>query len=98
VLDQVGIAMITKASRELPDDARGPLGLTQQQTSGVRRDLAAVKTGHHLTPTQALETERKLVTLCRHKGCLPARHKSLFTKALCHRVQPFSISSVRNAG
>jgi hypothetical protein len=46
--------------------------LAQQQQAAVRTYPAAIKAGHHLTPTKTLEFELACLTLCLHRPALPA--------------------------
>jgi hypothetical protein len=48
-LDESRIAIISKTRRESPDDSRPLLHLSQQQPTGVSRDVAAVKVTYHFS-------------------------------------------------
>jgi hypothetical protein len=57
VFDQVGIAVIVKASGQLPQDAQLPLDLAQQQAPGVRGDPPTVKSSHHIAVRKGVKSE-----------------------------------------
>jgi hypothetical protein len=76
VLDQLLRTMIAEAGGEPADQPNGPVGLRQQQRTGVRRDPTAAEVGHHLAALDPSEIERILDTLCRHRGSPPLSRKS----------------------
>jgi hypothetical protein len=47
VLDQLGAAMVGKATGQPVDQADGRIGLAQQQGAGIAADRAAVKRGYN---------------------------------------------------
>src|SRR5206468_3708129 len=83
VLDGLRVAMVDKASRELPHDLRPSLHPPQQHPTSVRRDRSPIEPGHHLTSTLGVKPEGFLDTLCRHRAVLLFRQQSCSPSALC---------------
>ena len=67
VLDQFRRAAVGKTRGKPIDQPDRPVRRPQQQGSGIRGDLAAVKPGHHRTPLDACKTEQIRATLCLHR-------------------------------
>ena len=64
VFDQVGIAVIGKVSGKSPQNAGPRFFLPQEQTSCIRGDGPAIKSGGDRTVPQGLEIELSYATLC----------------------------------
>jgi hypothetical protein len=98
MLDQLFITMVGKTLGQLANDARVLLNFSQQQPPRIGGDRSAIKAGHHLPPTKALETKRLLGTLCLHRLSPCYWHKCASQTYLCQRRQPIAIAVVRIAG
>ena len=98
VLDQLGGPAITKAGGEPGHQANRPIGRAEQQCSGVRRNRAAIKPGHHLPPRDGCKTKPVTATLCRHRGAPLHRDKALSQKNYRRFRAPMHLPAVRNAG
>ena len=90
--------MVPKAGRELGDDPRALLHLTQQQTAGVRGDRPAIKLTPHFASKQGVKLQGFLVTLCRQKAVLLLGRKFFSPQHLCHEVTAFFNFFVRYPG
>jgi hypothetical protein len=91
VLDGVGVAVVGKAGRQLPQGAGQALGLAQQQAAAVGGDGAAVETADHGTRAQGLENEVAAGTLCRHEAVSPGWQRGCCANSLFQREQPLAI-------
>jgi hypothetical protein len=60
--------VVGETGRKLGRDPGRFLSLPQQQSAGIRGDLAPFETGHHLAAEKGLEIERRMRTLCRHRA------------------------------
>jgi hypothetical protein len=87
---------IIKAGSEPLGQTDRPIGRAQQQPAGVRRDLAAIKGGHHLAALDHFITEQVAVTLCRHRGTPLRQLKSLWQKSYARFRAPMHLLPVRN--
>jgi hypothetical protein len=68
VLDLRLGSVVKETRREPCRQADRPIGGAEQQSAGIRGDLAAVERGHHLTALDHFITEQVAGTLCRHRG------------------------------
>jgi hypothetical protein len=59
---------VGEATGKAIDQPDCPITCPQQQSAGVRSDLAAIKCGHHRAPLDACKLEQLRATLCRHRG------------------------------
>ena len=98
VFDPFFVAMIGKTLSQLPDDARVLLDLSQQQTTGIRGDRAAVKPDRDSTAGEGLKIERLSLTLCGHWAASLLLDKCLSTKSLMPKAAALFHGAVRNAG
>src|SRR6266700_6584140 len=80
VLDQLGRARIAEADRKARDETDRLVGGAEQQRTAIRGDRAAVESAHNPASIHGSEIERILDTLCRHRGALLLRPKSLSQK------------------
>jgi hypothetical protein len=75
VLDSLGVAVVGKTGRQLPECPGQAFGLAQQQAAAVGGDRAAIKTADHGALAQGLKNEVGAVTRCSHKAVSPAWHR-----------------------
>ena len=68
VLDQIGPTTIAKAARKAIDKPHNTVRLSQQQRARIRRDRAAIKTGHNFVALHPRKIKLLCATLCRHRG------------------------------
>ena len=80
VLDQLGRARIAEAGRKARHETDRLVGGAEQQRTAIRGDRAAVESAHNPASIHRSEIERILDTLCRHRGNLLLRPKSLSQK------------------
>ena len=85
MLDQFGHAVVGEAGGEAFGQPDGPVGLVQQQRTGVRGDGATVETGHHGAAFDGWKSEPCGSTVCRHWGVLWIRERSL-SQHECFRI------------
>jgi hypothetical protein len=98
VLHQVRRPAVGKTLGKAPDQPDRPVGRSQQQTAGIRGDLATVKGGHHRAPLDACKTEQICATLCRHRGTFWTRDKPLLQHDFLRVRVPMHLSRMRNPG
>jgi hypothetical protein len=67
VLDQLRRAAVDETLGKPIDQPDRPVRRPQQQGSGIRSDLAALKPGHHHTPLDACKPKQIRATLCLHR-------------------------------
>ena len=70
VLDIAGITPVGEALGKPTDQPQATIHLSQQQRSGVRRDLAAIKPGNNRSSLNGFKREQPRCTLCLHRGPL----------------------------
>jgi hypothetical protein len=83
VLDAFGIAIIAEAARELSDEPEFGFDLAQQQTAGIRSDLATVERADNLAVAKSLEIKKRWGTLCHNAMASRVWDKDLVVKPLC---------------
>ena len=66
--DERRAAAILETRSETRHEADRRIGLTEQQRTCIRGDLAAIERAHNLSPLNGSEIERILATVCRHRG------------------------------
>ena len=80
VRDEIGMAVIGEAGRQPLAEPDAFVGSRQQNHAAVRADRAAVESPHKFTAAAASKAHLALSTLCRHRGHLLLRPKSLSQK------------------
>jgi hypothetical protein len=68
VFDIARVAPIAEALGKPTHQPEAPIHLPQQQRTPVRRDVAAIETGHHRTPLNRFKFEQLRATLRLHRG------------------------------
>ena len=100
VLDQLLRPAVAEASGKPRDQADRPVGCAQQQTAGVRGELAAVKRGHHHASFDRCKTKQVRATLCRHRAPLdPETNRScntIFPDSGARCTYPFEKSRLKH--
>ena len=91
-------ATIGEAGGEPREQTDRPIGRAEQQPAGVRGDLPAVESSHHLAALDHFIPEQIAATLCRHQGTPPDRLKSLSQKNYRQSRAPMHLLPVRNPG
>jgi hypothetical protein len=97
VLNQPRCPGVGKAGGKALGQPDRPVGLAQQQGTGIRGDRAAVETGNHLAATQRGKFEQRRATLCRH-GAVLGFGKRCGDSTVFRNLRPNASDSVRNAG
>ena len=67
MLDQLLRAAVAETPRKPIDQPDRLVRCPQQQTAGIRGDLAAIKSSHYGAPLDACKSEQIRVTLCLHR-------------------------------
>jgi hypothetical protein len=98
VLDLIRRAPILKTAGEAFDEPDRLVRGAQQQRAGVRGHRPAVECRHHAAPLNHSKVELRCATVCRHRGALLHRVKSLLQKSYRRYRAPTHLSSVRNTG
>ena len=98
VLDQLGRPAVGKTPGKSLDQPDRPVRRAQQQSAGIRGDLAAVKGGHHRTSLDTCKTQQIRATLCRHRGTFWTRDKPLLQHDFLRVRAPMHLSRMRNPG
>ena len=70
VLYQLGGARVGEAGCETLGQSNCPVGLAQQQGTGIRGDRTTVETRHHRVAFDGWKFKQRGVTLCRHWGLM----------------------------
>jgi hypothetical protein len=65
--DEVGIALVAKATRNPVCQADRTIRLAQQRSAGIRGDGAAVEATHNLAPLEAFKDQLLRATVCSHR-------------------------------
>ena len=76
--------MIVEAPGEPREQPRPLLHLTQQDSTGIRRDRPAAECRDHLPTTEGLPLERSCLTRCFHRTGLRVRGEVLMNTTLTH--------------
>ena len=93
-----GRARVGEAGGESLGQPDRPVGLAQQQGTGVRGDRATVEAGYHAAAFDGWKFKQGGVTLCRHWGVLWIREKPCLQHDFFQNPRPNAPDSVRNAG
>jgi hypothetical protein len=80
MLDQVLAPHIVEARGKPLCHPDRPIGRSQQQRPGIRRDGAAIERRHHLAAFHGCKSKQIPVTLCRHRGAPRIRRKPCSTR------------------
>ena len=89
---------VGKARGEPLDQPDCPIRRTEKQRTGIRRDRPTVEIGHHPPPIDGCKSHSIRATLCRHRGTLLRRFKSLLQKHFPTFETPMHLPLVRNPG
>ena len=68
MLDIASVAPVAEALGKPTDQPEAAIHQAQQQSTCVRRDVAAIETGHHRAPIYRFKFEQLRRTLCLHRG------------------------------
>ena len=77
MFDQVLASHIVKAGRKPIHHPDRPIGRSQQQRPGIRRDRPAIERRNHLAAFNSCKSKQISATLCRHRGPPRINEKSL---------------------
>ena len=98
VFDIARVAPVTEALGEPTHQPEAAIHLSQEQRTRVRRDVAAIETGHHRTPLNRFKLEQLRGTLCRHRGVPWTGEKSLLHNDSLRVSAPMHFFRLRNPG
>jgi len=98
VLHIAGVAPVPETLREPTDQPQATIHLAQQQTAGVRGDVAAIEAGHHHAAADRFKFILLRATLCRHRGAPSGRVKLFLQNHFPRFAAPVHRLRLRNPG
>jgi hypothetical protein len=96
--DILGGTPVTKAARHRCGQAHGPVGLPQQQRSGIGCRRPALEIGHNLAASEPFKNQLSVATVCRHRLSPSDQSKRLVAQPLSLIPSADALTTVRNPG